>query len=197
MGNFLKETFAKVAGNVTQSVVSAVIVFVITTYLLVDSGKKEQPVKTTADTVKYQTLPLRETPSFGKPLQNESRPEGTGSKTMKAKEGVISGPNVQKVIETSGKQPGSQLPVTTVPEKKHEVIQEEHVPARPAPDQSQSSEQASQGVPPQNPVVKKQERATTDTLDQKKPKDQVQKVKKRAEDAFDELDSEAQKQPPH
>jgi len=87
-------------------------------------------VKTTADTVNTRHY------LCGKrlPLENLCRTSlvrrATGSKTMKAKEGVISGPNVQKVIETSGKQPGSQLPVTTVPEKKHEVIQEEHVPAR-------------------------------------------------------------------
>lgn len=196
MGNFLKETFAKVAGNVTQSVVSAIIVFVITTYLLVDSGKKNQPVKTTADTMKHQTPPLQEAPFGGKPVLNEARQEGTATKTMKAPEGVIRQPNVQKPIETGGKQPSSQLPVTSVPEKKHEVVQEEHAPGRPALDQSQSSEQVNQAEPPQSPKVKKQERAATDTLDQKKPKDQVQKVKKRAEDVFDELDSESQKQPP-
>ncbi len=197
MGNFLKETLAKVAGNVTQSVVSAVIVFVITTYLLVDSGRKDQPGKTTADTVKHQAPPLQEAPFGGKPVLNEARQEGTATKTMKAQEGVIREPNAQKVNETGGKQPSSQLPVTSVPEKKHGVIQEDHAPGHPALDQSQSSEQVNQGEPPKNPVVKKQERAATDTLDQKKPKDQVQKVKKRAEDVFDELDSESQKQPPH
>jgi len=67
----------------------------------------------------------------------------------------------------------------------------------PAPDQSQSSEQVSQGVPPQNPVVKKQERATTDTLDQKETQGSVQKVKKRAEDALMSSIRRRRNKPPH
>ncbi|MBI5471614.1 MAG: hypothetical protein HY961_04645, partial [Ignavibacteriae bacterium] len=53
MSNIIKETATKVAGNVTQSVTSAVIVFLITTYVLVDIKKKDDD-KAATDTIAVQ-----------------------------------------------------------------------------------------------------------------------------------------------
>src|SRR5512141_3255747 len=48
MGNFITDTLGKIASNVTQSVISALIVTAVTTYLIVSPGKKNEAKETAA-----------------------------------------------------------------------------------------------------------------------------------------------------
>lgn len=176
MGNFIKETVAKVAGNVTQSVTSAVIVTLLTTYVLVDVGKKDStPPGPKGDSLKINTaLPLvnqpdsktsndfdkKTDPSRSAEENNLSPNNGTQrSDGRTISRGVVSlGPSerdVKMVADKSSKQPKLETTLLETKAKNDTVAKEKQI-----------------------------------------PKD-VKHVQKRAEDVFDELDEEVAKPPPH
>ena len=177
MGNIIKETAAKVAGNVTQSVASAVVVFLITTYVLVDIGKKSNNT-TGADSLQKEMI----VPSLQKP--------SAGGKNQPSN-------NVSAVIPTE--EPGIQSPGNEQGTRE-KVVQGGAL-------QSGDGTHETKIVVPKNPIEKKLDatvahaRAKGDTLVTVKKQDtgmheEVKKVQKRADDVFDELDQEAGKKPP-
>jgi hypothetical protein len=170
MADFIKNTVAKAAGNVTQSVTSAVIVFIITTYVLVDSGKKEEP-QNSADI---------DTSKKGMNISPVERP------VPKQRVEPLSSPaNEPKQLVTGEKQ-------NTNPEF-----------ARGKEGASAATATEAMSVSLRQPVETKKEpspaeaQAKQDSLTkEKKQAEEMKKVKKRADDVFDELDEEVNKKPP-
>ena len=198
MGNFITDTLGKMAGNVTQSVVSALIVTAITTYLLVDSGKKgSNPAA--ADSAKIGTVAapeLRSEPEAGA----RSSPEKF-TDTASQQKSTMPGTNNQMIGGGSTK----GLPVGTADGK---TAREQAVSPV-----TNAASAAFKELPPENPTEQKLEstitegRAKGDSLLKAHPQDEklkgmkketpkeVKDVKKRADDVFDELDQEVEKKP--
>ncbi len=175
MSNIIKDTAAKVAGNVTQSVASAVIVFVITTYVLVDFGKKEKPTDApdTATVAKEIVVPSA---SQGKSAR---RTDGDMSRLQGNTQEIKNTPAQPKVDPTT-----------------HAILPANKI-------QTEETSQEVQKAPAKNQIEQKLDatvataRAKADTLlKDKKQNPEVKGVQKRADDVFDELDEEAAKKPP-
>jgi hypothetical protein len=225
MASLYKETIAKVAGNVTQSVISAIVVFLITTYILVDSGRKSTAEKH-ADSLKIQLVvpPLQPSGSpqkqerIAEPSPTRETASGKAEEVPKERGMLVSEPSRRQESGTSG-QKGTvkEEPIRTSPvlpaaaaasETKGGISPKKpagHGPGEPArgenaKGQTVVGQEDSQGEAQNEPVVKKPAHTVSDTHakeDTAEPKKgEVQKVKKRAQDAFDELDQEAQQKPP-
>ncbi len=175
MGNFLKETVAKVAGNVTQSVTSAVIVTLITTYVLVDVGKKKDSTGSVpnSDSLKINSAqqPMQHTEdnSSGEleKKSNQDRPTQENKPFFAGKQktdGRVAPANEDARIQGGGE-------VQTVADKtvKHPKLETSLAASKAKIDS-----------------VAKEKQAAKD----------VKQVQKRAEDVFDELDEEVAKKPP-
>ncbi len=198
MGNFFTDALGKLAGNVTSSVASAVIVTLITTYVLVDIGKKDgQENKGSAgDTASTSTV-VREAPAVR-----------IDSKASMASESTAVTPQPVKQVESQSMNPagyGKSLatPVTGT----NAVQQKEESPVTKASDKA-FKELSSDTVPKQKPEsAVTEEKANMDTALKAQPQTQKMKevkkeekkpatdVHKRADEVFDELDQETQKKP--
>ncbi len=173
MGDFIKNTVGKAAGNVTQSVASALIVFIITTYVLVDTDKKEEPKNSAdIDTSKRGMYISPVERSLNVPKQrleptpnapaNEPK-QSTTNETQSTNPELARGRgNAQTTTETEAMSVSLRQPAGT--------------PKEPLPAETQA----------------KQDSLTKE----KKQAEEMKKVKKRADDVFDELDEEVNKKPP-
>jgi hypothetical protein len=198
MGNFITDTLGKMAGNVTQSVVSALIVTAITTYLLVDFGKKGSNPSAT-DSAKTATAVAPERRSDTGAGARSSTQKFTD--TASPQKSTMPGTNNQMTDGGSTK----GLPVGTTEGK---TTREQAVSPV-----TNASSAAFKELPSENPTEQKLEstitegRAKGDSLLKAHPQDQklkevkketpkeVKDVKKRADEVFDELDQEGEKKP--
>ncbi len=195
MGNFISDTLGKMAANVTQSVVSALIVTAITTFLIINPGKKQSSDDASGkDSTKSSTTVL---------------PAGTSGALGQSDRGdqqspVTSKPeNVEAGKSTSGA--GGTMPMA-VPATDKKVA--------PPPTESpvtKAAAKAYEDMPPETPAEQKLERTITegrakgDSLASAHPQEAKAKetkqeekkstkdVKKRADEVFDELDQEIEK----
>ncbi len=175
MGNFIKETAAKVAGNVTQSVTSAVLVTLITTYVLVDIGKKDSG-KPDVKSDSLKIVPMQ---------QPAAQPDDRTGLNVERKTNQDRSTFENKPFLTNGKRqtgertsPGNEV---TGDQREGEV---KTVIAKKADNPRNEMSLAASKV--KSDSVAKEKQGAKD----------VQHVKKRAEDVFDELDDEVAKKPP-
>jgi len=191
MGNIITNTVGKFAGNVTQGVATALIVAAISTYLMVDLGKKDaKPAG--ADSAKSNTTLS--------PTQI-SRPEGEPGTQRKAETANPEEKAGENTLSTGGAMKTLPVPATEEQPTQKKAETPERVAAS----------KAFKELPPETPAEKKLEstitegRAKGDSLLNAHPQDEKAKqakqeekkdlkdVKKRADDVFDELDQEANK----
>jgi hypothetical protein len=193
MGNIITNTLGKFSLNVTQGVATGLIVTAITTYLLVDSGKKdEKPAGT--DTAKSGTAAT--------PAQGSSNEGDLKSSTLRP--GVSLNPAKQQDNGTTPSSGG--MNAVAVPGANGKAaLQNADTPERVA------AAKAFKELPPENPTERNLEptitagRAKGDSLLRAHPGDEkvqdtnkevkkdLQDVKKRSDDVFDELDQEVNK----
>ncbi len=175
MGNFIKETAAKVAGNVTQSVTSAVIVTLITTYVLVNPGKKDSTEPGSgSDSLRINPA----TQLMQQPRDN--RIAGTEQKSNPDH------PTFEnKPLLTSGKQKSNGR---ITPEEESSQTQSEGAGET-------VGERVSGNPKPETSLAATKTKADSVAKEKQIPKD-VKQVQKRAEDIFEELDEEVAKKPP-
>jgi hypothetical protein len=196
MGNFITDTLGKLAGNVTQSVASALIVTAITTYLIVSPGKNDKTQGSGADSAK--TNPTV-TPAV---RSGAAREYGRSAQTSAETTSHLQ-PDASKSVN-----PGGGTKAVAVPATELKTNQERTV--SPA---TEAATKAYKELPPENPTEEKLERTVTegrakgDSLlkahpqddkakeANKEPKKETKDVKKRADEVFDELDQEVQKKP--
>ncbi len=195
MGNFITDTLGKMAGNVTQSVVSALIVTAITTYLIVVPGKNRDTKESSGtDSAKSSTTVA--------PVEKRGGTEETGGSAPKSTEPTTLGkPDADKSVDARGETRTIAVPAgdTKGTQGKAES------PA------TEAAKKAFKELPPENPTEQNLERTITegrakgDSLAKTHPQDekvkdvkkeekkQTKDVKKRADEVFDELDQEVQK----
>ena len=169
MGNIIQEAVSKIAGNVTQSIASGVIVTLITTYVLVDIGKKDSPQPgPKVDSVKIIPAPTTVQQSY----------------RMKTEPGRPSGEN--KPLPNGGEQ---RLNETDLRARVALADPSERDP-KIAVDNRRMDQKL------ESPIIAA--KAKNDTLAKEKetPKN-IKQVQKRADDVFEELDEEVAKKPPH
>jgi hypothetical protein len=190
MGNFIADTLAKMATNVTQSVISALIVTAVTTYLIISPGKNEESKDASGkDSAGNGTtvMPVEKSGVTGEGLQStqqateKSVPEEieTGRSTNA---GAGTSPVAMPATEKKTTPAKTESPVTDAASKAYKEL----VPEDPAEQKLEST--ITQG------------RAKGDSLASAHPQDlkkeekkEVKDVKKRADEVFDELDQEVQK----
>lgn len=189
MGNFLKETVSKVGLSVTQSVTSAVAVTLISTYLLVDFGKKDKGAAPPAvDSTRSTTIAA--------PGQN---PRGEERAAVREDQRAGNSGREQSSTSRTGEPAGGEREMKGAPVQTASGGGFEGKRESPAPETA----------PPRNPTEAKLEtaildsRAKADSLVKKPPQDEkakeakkeVKDVHQRVDDVFDELDQEVEQKP--
>jgi hypothetical protein len=194
MGNFITDTVGKIAGNVTQSVISALIVTAITTYVIVAPGRKDKEGSAAADSAKAATMVA--------PLDKSDTAHETKSPGERLTEKTTPGKPTGEVSKSSiGDGKAVVMPATETKD----------APTRIDPPVTETASKAFKELPVENPTEKKLEstidqgRARADSLlrahppegkakeVKKEEKKKTQDVKKRADEVFDELDDDVQK----
>ena len=195
MGNFISDTLGKMAANVTQSVVSALIVTAITTFLIINPGKKENTSGASGkDSANSNTtvLPAGKTGAVGQ----SNRVDQQSTETSKP-ESVDAGKSTNGARGTTP----IALPATEL----------KVAPPKAESPATEAAAKAYKDLPPETPAEQKLEqtitegRAKGDSLASAHPQEAKAKVtkqeekkstkdvKKRADEVFDELDKEIEK----
>ncbi|HEX9005704.1 MAG TPA: hypothetical protein VF889_00320 [Bacteroidota bacterium] len=210
MGNIFTEGIAKIASNITQSVVSAVLIFLITTYVLVGIGKKEGGGGG-ADSTKKADAATRETvvPPSGqqggemKSPSNQhetpgSAPNQTTSRIIATPSGGSSaGPPHGNVTQGATEPTGGKSThkgKETTPERSGGKTVTAKEPAGQLPADETAVQQPVLEKTGQETAVRQSKRDTATV--EKKASEQAKKVKKHADEVFDELDKETGQNPP-
>ncbi len=195
MGNFVTDTLGKIASNVTQSVVSALIVTAVTTYLIVSPGKKDDEKSGAAkDSVNTSTTV---TPHKGPAVTGDSdrsieRSTDTGtlenvSAGKTVNEGGKTTPIAVPANEKSVAPPKTEPPVTRAATKAYKEL-----PAEKAVEEKLEST-ITQGRAKTDSLAKAHPEADKTKEIKKEEKKETKDVKKRSDEVFDELDQETQK----
>lgn len=195
MGNFITDTLGKIAGNVTQSVASALIVTAITTYLIVSPGKKDDEKSGAAkDSAKTSTTvsPEKEPGLTGDANRSAERTTDTGTrenvnagKTMN--EGGTTTPIAVTATEKSVAPAKTETPVTKAATKAYKEL-----PAEKAVEEKLEST-ITQGRAKADSLAKAHPQDDKTKEIKKEEKKETKDVKKRSDEVFDELDQETQK----
>jgi hypothetical protein len=194
MGNVITDAAGKIASNVTQSVVSALIVTAVTTYFLVSPGKDDKKEGASgSDSAKATTEQSSAKPGTTK----EISPSGNRAMDTANPEN----PTTEKEMNTPGNTQTLVIPTTET----------KKVPVKTESPVTESATKTFKELPTENPTEENLEptiakgRAKGDSLAKasphadkaseiKKPeKKELKDVKKAADDAFDELDSDTKK----
>ncbi len=198
MGNFFTDLAGKVASNVTQSVASAVVVTLITTYVLVDLGRKDSKDNkgSVADTTNTSTV-VRKAPATG--IESKTSPTSESAaaaqQPVKQEESKSVSPAgdakslATPVTETKVVQQKEESPVTKASEKAFQELTSDTVPEpklEAAITGGKAGADTALKARPQSEKVKDVKKEV------KKP---ATDVDKRADEVFDELDQETQKKP--
>lgn len=195
MGNFITDTLGKIAGNVTQSVASALIVTAITTYLIVSPGKKEDEKSAAGkDSAKTSMTvsPEKERGVTGDANRSVEQTTDMGTrenvnagKTMK--EGGTTTPIAVTATEKSAAPAITETPVTRAATKAYKELPVEN----PAEEKLEST--ITQGRAKADSLAKAHPQDDKTKEIKKEEKKETKDVKKRSDEVFDELDQETQK----
>ncbi len=210
MGNIISEAIAKIAGNVTQSVVSAVLVFLITTYVLVGIGKKEgggsgadSTKKADAATKEAVAPPTRQQGGEAKNPANQQ--EESRSTTDQTKSHIVAPSsggsaagsprvNVTQGVTAPGGEKSAHRGKETPPERSGATTVTAKEPTGQLPADENAQQQPIMVKTGEETAVRQSKRDTAAV--EKKASEQVKKVKKHADEVFDELDKETGQNPP-
>ena len=193
MGNFVSDTLGKIASNVTQSVVSALIVTAITTYLIVAPGKKDEKGAADADSAKSSSAvgPV-EKPGVREPERSiQKTTDQSNPDTREVGAGMNAGDEPKAIVVPAAtgktKPTGSESPATTAADKAYKELPAES----PAEQKLQSN--ITQSRSKGDSLAKTHAQVEKNKEIKQEPKKEVKDVKKRSDEVFDELDQETQK----
>jgi hypothetical protein len=193
MGNFFTDTVGKIAGNVTQSVISALIVTAVTTYIIVSPGKKEgesgsakDSAKTTTTTAPMEKVEGVKEPAGSSRMSTEASPpmnSGTSSTSAAGATKPVGVPAT--VIKTD--QAGKMSPTTEAATKAYKELPPENAAEKGLESTISQGRAKGDSLAKAHPQDEKAQEV------KKEEKKETKDVKKRADEVFDELDQEVKK----
>jgi hypothetical protein len=195
MGNVFTDAMGKIASNVTQSVISALIVTAVTTYIIVSPGKKDDGKDAAAkDSAKTGTtvVPMEKSAVVGETARSVQQPtDSSAPMTMETNNGMSSPGGIKTVAlpaaEKKAPSNRTESPVTNAASKAYKELPPEN------PTEQKLESTITQGRAKGDSLLKanpQKDKAKEITKEEKK---ETKDVKKRADEVFDELDQEIQK----
>jgi hypothetical protein len=195
MGNFFTDAIGKIASNVTQSVISALIVTAVTTYIIVSPGKKNDGKDAAAKdsaTSGTTVVPMEKSGVAGETTRMVQQSiDSSGPMTMETNKGMNGAGGIKTVAvpaaEKKNPSNSTEPPVTNAASKAYKELPPEN------PTEQKLESTITQGRAKGDSLLKanpQNDKAKEITKEEKK---ETKDVKKRADEVFDELDQETQK----
>lgn len=195
MGNVFTDAIGKIASNVTQSVISALIVTAVTTYIIVSPGKKNDEKDATAkDSAKsgITVAPMEKSGVEGETSRMvQQSTDSSAPMTMETNKGMSSAGGMKTVALPAAEKKAStnrtESPVTNAASNAYKELPREN------PTEQKLESTITQGRAKGDSLLKanpQNDKAKEITKEEKK---ETKDVKKRADEVFDELDQETQK----
>jgi hypothetical protein len=195
MSNVLTDAMGKIASNVTQSVISALIVTAVTTYIIVSPGKKNDEKNAAAkDSAKsgITVAPMEKSGVEGETTRSVQKPSDTSNPvTMETNTGASGAGGIKNVAVPAGEKQTPSIrtepPVTNAASKAYKELPPEN------PTEQKLESTITQGRAKGDSLLKANPQHDKATEIKKEEKKETKDVKKRADEVFDELDQETQK----